>query len=150
MHLAIETTISPIQSDEAIEAYPDLGAIRQVNKLDHSRSSEQTKVQFSHNLQVITYQPSKPVKDLKHTGATFGRAGTPIWGEIKIKAPSKVNACREKLRNVLVQKAQENMAEIDLRRENIRREQSHDPETGLIIKYLMSSWLPKPNPKFSV
>ena len=53
----------------------------------------QTKVKFDPKPQVMPYQPSKLVKDLQHTGATFGTSATPVWGEIKIKAPSKVNAC---------------------------------------------------------
>ena len=105
-------------TDEAIEAFPDLGAIRMINKTELSGSIEQTRVQFGPNPQVITYQPSKPVKDLKHTGASFGSSTTNVWGEIKIKAPSKVNARRERLQPPLMQKAQENMADIDLRREN--------------------------------
>ena len=52
-------------------------------------------------------------------GATFGNSTTPVWGKIKIKAPSKVNAHRGKLHPTLVQKTQENMAEIDLSRKTL-------------------------------
>ena len=78
-----------------------------------------------------------------HTGATFGSSNTPVWREIKTKAPGKVNARRERLRPVLTQRAQENMADIELSRENIRREQSCDPESSLIIKYLTLGTLPE-------
>ena len=83
--------------NEAIHAFPDLEAIRMHNKSDLTGSSKQTKVQFGSNPQIITYQTRKPVKDLKHTGATFRSSATPVWGQILIKAPSKVNARREKL-----------------------------------------------------
>ena len=123
-------------ADEAMEAFPDLGAIKAFNEADHSDSGVQNKAQFDPHSQVMSYQPSKPVKDLKHTGATFGSSSTPEWGEITIKAPSTVNARRERLRPALTQKVQESMAEIDLNRENIRSEQSLDLECSLIINYL--------------
>ena len=77
--------VTHTDTDEAIYAFPDLGAIRVVNETDLTGSIKQTKVQLGSNPQVITYQPSKPVKDLKHTG------------EIKIKAPNKLNARKERL-----------------------------------------------------
>ena len=128
---------------EAIEAFPNLGVIAEVNKADHSGSDKQTKVQIDPNLQVMSRQPGKPVKDLKHMEATFGSSATPVWGEIKIKAPNKVNACRVRLRPELVQKAQENMLESDLSRNNIRREQSGDQECSSINKYFTLGMLPE-------
>ena len=86
---ALSHLVTHTDADEAIDAFPDLGAIRMVNKTDLTGSIKQTKVQFGSNLQVITYQPSKSVKDLKQTGAMFGSSATPVWGEIKVKAPSK-------------------------------------------------------------
>ena len=75
-------------------------------------------------------------------GALFGSSSAPVWGKDFLKAP-KVNAHRERLRPALMQKAQENMADIHLNRENIRREQSHDQECSLISKYLTLGTLPE-------
>ena len=91
-------------ANEAIEAFPDLGAIKAVSKTDQSSSVSQTREQLDSSPQVISYQPCKPVKDFKHTGATFGTSATPVWEEIKAKVPSKVNACKERLGPALVQK----------------------------------------------
>ena len=68
-------------ADEAIEAFPDLDAIKAVSKANHSGSSVQIKVKLDPSLQVMSYQPSKPVKDFMHTEATFGSSTTPSWGK---------------------------------------------------------------------
>ena len=130
-------------ADEAIEAFSDLGANKAVNEADQSGSCLQTKVQIDPCLQVMLYQPSKLVRDLKHMGATFGTPFTTVWREIKVKASTMVNAHRDRLHPVLTQKAQENMAEIDLRRGNVRQEQSCDLECSLKIKYLTPGMLPQ-------
>ena len=49
----------------------------------------------------------------------------------------------KKLRPALMQRAEDNMAEIDLSKENIRREQQRDPEWKLIIRYLTLGMLPQ-------
>ena len=61
-------------------------------------------------------------------------------GEIKTKAPSKVIAHRKRLHPALTQKVQENMADIDLSTENIRREQSRDLKCS---KHLTLAMRPK-------
>ena len=75
--------VTHTDADEALEAFPNLGAIKAVNKADHSGSDSLAKVQFALNPQVMSYQPNKLVKDLKHRGATLGTSAIPVWGEIK-------------------------------------------------------------------
>ena len=131
------------QEDEAIDRYPDLGVISLHNNLEKSNIAvKPTKVSFSSLIDTVEYDSHSPVSSLANQGAHFGDKDTPVWGAIKTKAPSKINARREKLRPTLTQKAAEHFEEIDLSRENIRREQMRDPECKLIIKYLTLGTLP--------
>ena len=131
------------EADDIIDLYPDLSAIhKQANQnITEQPVVKPTQVSFhSHNDKVI-YDPEFPPSNL-NPGANFGEKHTPVWGEIKTKAPSKVNARRDKLRPILTKKAAEHFEEINLSRENIRREQMRDPECRLIIKYLTLGILP--------
>ena len=129
------------KADEAIDAYPDLSAIHKQSKCTPNSTDKRT-VTFDSQTDKLSYDSNKPVKDLLHTGANFGDKITPVWGEVKTKAPSKVNARRNKLRPTLTNKATKTMQEIDLSRENIRKEQMRDPESKVIIKYLTLGVLP--------
>ena len=51
-----------------------------------------------------------------------------FWGEIKTKAPNKVNTRRDKLHPAFTQTAQQKMEDIDLTCENIRGGQMRDEE----------------------
>ena len=129
------------EDDEPIDRYPDLGAIHEQSN-HNVQKDKLTQVSFNPETQTNLYDPKLPIANLCKPGANFGDKDTPVWGAIKTKAPSKVNARREKLRPTLTAKAAENLEGIDLSRENIRKEQRKDQECRLIIKYLTVGTLP--------
>ena len=98
---------------------------------------------FNPQPQVMSYRSDTPIKDLRHDRLSLGNNKASCWEEVKIKSPSKVNSRRERIRPVLTQRAEDNKAQVDLSKENIRRKQQHDPECNLIIKYLTQDMLPQ-------
>ena len=105
--------------------------------------SQTNQSNVSSTTKIMAYLTNTPVKDLQHVRATIGNISALCWGEVKIKSPSKVNACRERLHPVLTQRAKDHIPQTDLSKENIRREQQHDPECKLIIRYLTMGTLPQ-------
>ncbi len=130
-------------ADTPIDAFPDLSALHSTqNRSDNCLTDKPQKVTFSSVPATVSFHPDKPVTDVKTIGATFGDKDTPVWGEIKTKSPSKVNARRNKLRPILTDKANDTLEQIDFSRENIKKEQARDQECKLIIKYLTIGVLP--------
>ena len=60
----------------------------------------------------MSYLPNAPIKDLQNDRISVGNSEAPCWEVVKMKSPSKVNSRRERLRPVLMQRAEDNMAQV--------------------------------------
>ena len=84
-----ECTNTRVDADDAIDAYPDLGAVRYPGG-DCNSSNRQAQVTFNPQPQVMSYLTNTPIKDLRHDRVSLGNIKAPCWEEVKIKSNSKV------------------------------------------------------------
>ena len=110
-------------TNKNIEAFPNLRAIKAVSAAHQNGTCKQTMVHFDYSPQVVSYHPSKPVKDYVHTGANFGSPSTPVWSKSKLRLPTKLMPAII-IGYILLQcKMHRPYCRNDLSRENIRGEQ---------------------------